>query len=76
MVEMIDSWKRVFDEIQKMPIEEQERYAQWILAEIEDDRKWDQKFAETRDEIEILGQQAMEQHRAGLTEDLDPDNLG
>jgi hypothetical protein len=43
--------------------------------EAADDRLWDQKFENSQDVLDMLAREAREEHRAGLTEPFDPDNL-
>jgi hypothetical protein len=39
-----------------------------------DEALWEEQFARSQDELEQLGQEAHEEHLAGLTEDFDPDD--
>ncbi len=54
---------------------EQDQYARWLLAELEDERKWDEQFASSLDVLEQLAEEARSEHRAGKTQPLDPDAL-
>ena len=40
----------------------------------EDEAKWDESFAKSQDFLEQLADEALAAYKAGLTEDLDPDN--
>ncbi len=66
---------RAWEELQGLDEAEQDRLAQMVLDEIESERRWDELFAESEDLLTELGDQAMADHRAGLTRPLDPDNL-
>lgn len=46
-----------------------------ILAELEDERCWDQAFARSPDMLAKLATEAMAEYRAGKTQELDPDTL-
>jgi hypothetical protein len=46
-----------------------------ILEEIEDDNRWDESFARSPDLLAKLAAEAMAEHRAGKTQDLDPETL-
>ena len=59
-----------------LPNHQQDALASLLLDEIEDDARWDASFAESKDVLSALAAEAMEEHRAGETEDLDPDALG
>ena len=54
---------------------EQDQYARWLLAELEDERKWDEQFASSLDILEQLAEEARAEYRAGKTLPLDPDAL-
>ncbi len=59
----------------KLPEDEQEAMGAWILAELESERRWDDLFAKSQDLLARMAAEAREEHRAGLTEPLDPEKL-
>ncbi len=66
---------RAIAEARKLPEDEQEALAWWLLEEIESDRRWDELFCQPSEVIERMAEQALEDYRAGRTEPLDPDKL-
>jgi hypothetical protein len=46
-----------------------------ILAELEDERRWDEAFARSPNMLAKLATEAMTEYRAGKTQELDPDKL-
>jgi hypothetical protein len=46
-----------------------------ILEEIEDDNRWDESFARSPDLLAKLAAEAMAEHRAGKTQELDLETL-
>ncbi|MFL5331385.1 MAG: hypothetical protein ACJ8C4_21055 [Gemmataceae bacterium] len=52
-------------EVRKLSDAEQEAIAALILAEIEDDRLWEESFARSTDKLKALADRAVEQVRAG-----------
>lgn len=68
------SLEQAFAEASKLTAEEQEQFAEWILAELAD-REWQKRFDETGDTLDKLAQEALREHRAGKSEPLDPDRL-
>ncbi len=60
----------------ELPDEEQDALAALILAEIEDEARWDEAFAGSQDLLARMADEAMQEHRADHTRDLDPDTLG
>jgi hypothetical protein len=59
----------------KLPEEEQDTLADNLLAEIDSDHQWDESFAKSGTFLSQLAEKALAEHRAGLTQDLDPDRL-
>lgn len=67
--------ERAFVEASKLEASEQDTLARWILEELESERRWDQLFTGSQDELALMAQQALEEHRKGLTKPLDPEKL-
>ncbi len=67
--------QQAFDEASKRPLEEQDVLAARLLAELAAENAFDQTIANSADKLAKLARQAIDQHRAGQTEDLDPERL-
>lgn len=67
--------EKAFSEAAKLPPEEQDALAKWLLEEMESERRWQIAFANSLDLLEQLADEALAEHRAGKTEELDPDQL-
>ena len=67
--------EKAFDEAAKLSESEQNALGEWLLAEIESEREWDQAFAGSQDLLARLAKEALAEHRRGQTEELDPDKL-
>ena len=67
--------EKAFAEAAKLPPEEQEWLARFIMEELESERRWDELFARSGDMLDRMGREALEQYHRGETEPLDPDNL-
>lgn len=63
--------------LQELDDREQDRLAEMILEDIESERKWDDLLAtpESQKWLEEMGNKAREDHLAGRTEPLIPDEL-
>ncbi|HEX5051647.1 MAG TPA: hypothetical protein VFZ65_07750 [Planctomycetota bacterium] len=72
---MTKNLEKAFAEVSKLPAGEQDAVADWILAELASERRWDDAFAGSQDELSDLGAQALREHRSGRTEKLDPKKL-
>ena len=53
----------------------QDRITKPALTEIEEEERWDTFFAANKSHFETLAAQALAEDAAGLTEDLDPEEL-
>jgi hypothetical protein len=67
--------ERAFAKAATLPRDEQEVLASRLLAELADEDDFDRAIAATSDKLAFLARQALAEHEAGLTEELDPDCL-
>jgi len=67
--------EHAFDEASKLPEEEQKSLARWLLAELESERRWSELFARSSDALASLAREALREHSAGQTEELDPERI-
>jgi hypothetical protein len=72
---MTNSLQQAFAEAAKLPVEEQELLAARLLAEVAEEDEFDRAISRTVDKLAKLAKEALAEHRAGLTEELDPDRL-
>lgn len=72
---MTDLMERALAEINKLPAQEQDALAAWILEELASERRWMDAFAASQDLLAELADEALAEHRAGKTQPLDPDTL-
>jgi hypothetical protein len=70
-----DLLKKAFDAASRLPEEEQDAVAEWLLAELSSEERWGERFAETQDALSALAREALNEHERGETRDLDPDSL-
>lgn len=67
--------ERAFTEASKLSPAEQEVRTCRLLAELGAEDEFDRKIAGSVDKLMKLAVEALEERRAGLTEELDPDGL-
>ena len=67
--------EQAFTEASRLPEQDQEAFAAWILEEIASERRWKKAFADSEDELTLLADEAFAEHREGWTQVLDPENL-
>jgi len=67
--------EKAFAEISKLPKQEQDALAAWILEELASEQRWEKAFGESRDQLAKLADEALAEHRKGRTQPLDPDKL-
>lgn len=72
---MTDLLKKAFVAASRLPEEEQDAVAKWLLAELASEESWEERFAETQDALSALAREALDEHKRGETEDLDPGSL-
>jgi hypothetical protein len=65
--------ERAFAEASKLPVVEQDLLASRLLAELAAEDDFDREIASSAHKLAGLAAEALAEHRAGLTEELDPD---
>jgi len=63
--------KKAFDAVSALPPERQDALAKMILAEIQDDKQWDEAFAQSQDKLAVMADEALAEHRAGKTRSME-----
>jgi hypothetical protein len=66
---------KAFEEAAKLPEPDQNTLANWILAELISELQWEKAFAASEDLLAKLADEALVEHRAGRTLELDPERL-
>ncbi|MFN0095197.1 MAG: hypothetical protein ACKVVT_10555 [Dehalococcoidia bacterium] len=65
----------VFERASALSEGEQDRLAARLMAELDDERTWDQQFAATSPVLDRIAASVIADHEAGLTVELDPEEL-
>ena len=72
---MTDLLAKAFRAASALPPEDQDALARAILAEVAGEAEWDKRFTQSADLLAQLADEALDEHRRGRTEPLDPDAL-
>ena len=67
--------EHAFVKASKLSRTEQNALADWLLAELESERRWDELFANSQDVLSKLAAEALAEHRSGQTRELDPEKM-
>ena len=69
--------EQAFERASELPQEEQDRFARFLLAQLESERQWAELFSRPESEalLERLADEALAEHRAGHTRPLDVEAL-
>ncbi len=67
--------EQAFAQASKLPPAEQDVLAARLLAEIAAEDAFDQAIANSSDKLGRLAEEALAEHRAGLTQELNPEKL-
>ena len=67
--------QKAFAEAAKLPTDEQDVLAAQLLDGLQAEDAFDRAIAGSVDKLARLAQEALAEHHAGLTEELDPDRL-
>ncbi len=58
-----------------LPPEEQDRVANWLLEELQDEEDWNRRFAASQDLLSKLSAEALAEYAEGRTTPLDPEKM-
>ena len=72
---MTTKLQKAVSAIEILPEDEQDAIADWLLAELDSERRWDDLFARSAGLLEKMAQEALAEHKAGRTRELDPEKL-
>jgi len=72
---MTELLEKAFAEAARLPEQDQNSFASWLLAELASERKWEKAFAKSADQLSKLAAEALLEHAEGRTHKLDPDEL-
>ena len=65
--------QRAFAEASRLPVEEQDVLEARLLDELAAEDAFDRSIAQSTKKLSVLAAEAVAEHRAGITEELDPD---
>ena len=65
--------EKAFEVATKLPPDQQDALAAIVLDEISSEQRWDEAFAQSRDVLSSLAQEALREHAAGNTTPLNSD---
>lgn len=67
--------EQAFAEASKLSPKEQDALADWLLAELRSEKRWDRLFADSQEKLSKLASEALVEHSNGQTQKLNPDQL-
>ena len=62
---MTDLLRRAFDAASRLPDNEQDAVAEWLLAELAAEEQWEERFAGTQDALSVLAREALRECGGG-----------
>ena len=72
---MTDLLAEALAKVARLPDDEQDALARWLLDELESERRWCDAFEASQSQLAGLAREALEDELADRTEPLDPDRL-
>jgi hypothetical protein len=67
---MTKSLETAFAKAAKLPAKEQDALAAFLLEELASERKWDEQFAASQDQLALLAREAIAEFKARKTKPL------
>ena len=65
--------EQAFEKASKLPKDEQDAMAAFMIGELESEKRWEALFAGSQDRLREMAAEALEEDRTGGTADLNPD---
>ncbi len=75
MLSMTERLEQAIAQLKTLSTAQQDAIATLILAELEEEQRWDDSFARSPNLLAKLAAEAMAEHRLGKTQELDPETL-
>ena len=72
---MTDLLQKAFAKATRLPDDEQDAFAQWLMDELESERHWSRSFETSQRQLANLAREAFAEDLVGQTEPLNPDRL-
>ena len=72
---MTELLEKAFAEAIKLPKQEQDALATWILKELASENRWAEQIAGSLDALAGLADEALNEYHGGESQELDPDQL-
>jgi len=63
--------QKAFERASALPEREQDRFAQFLISEIDGEKTWEASFAASQDELAHMAKEALAEYRTGQTRPLD-----
>ena len=68
---MTELLQKAFEEASKLPPEEQDAFANMLLAELQSERRWDELFAKSQDMLKAMAEKAVRDFEQGKTKPIE-----
>jgi hypothetical protein len=75
MLSMTERLEQAIAQLKTLSTAQQDAIATLILAELEEEQRWDDSFARSPNLLAKLAAEAMAEHRSGKTQELDQETL-
>jgi hypothetical protein len=75
MLYLTERLEQAIAQLKTLSTDQQDAIATLILAELEEEQRWDDSFARSPNLLAKLAAEAMAEHRSGKTQELDPETL-
>ncbi|MBD2291433.1 MAG: hypothetical protein ACK552_05070 [Microcystis sp.] len=72
---MTERLEQAIAQLKTLSTAQQDAIASLILAELEEEQRWDDSFTRSPNLLAKLAAEAMAEHRSGKTQELDPETL-
>ena len=68
-------FEKVIEKVGSLPEDDQNALAEWILEELEDEKRWQKSFSESQDVLEKMAEKALKDREQGTVKPFDLSGL-
>jgi hypothetical protein len=63
--------QKAFQKASSLPEKDQDSFAKFLMAEIDDETEWEESFSSSQNELALMAREALAEYKTGTTKPMD-----
>jgi hypothetical protein len=63
--------QKAFQKASSLPEKDQDSFAKFVMAEIDDETEWEESFSSSQNELALMAREALAEYKTGTTKPMD-----